>query len=149
MPHPIAPFPRRLGPALAAVACLAAGGAAAQDLAQHALEQVNAARSAQGLVPARLDPGLSEAAGAHAEDMLARGYFDHVSPEGTTVQDRLSGGWRLVAENIAMCTGCTADAARVEEFHAGWMESAGHRANILAEGVTAFGFGLAVEADTV
>jgi uncharacterized protein YkwD len=81
--------------------------------------------------------------------MLKRGYFDHVSPEGTTGQDRLGGDWRLVAENIAMCTGCSADAARVEEFHAGWMESAGHRANILAEGITAFGFGLAVEADTI
>lgn len=122
-----------------------------EALREQALDLVNRAREAEGLEP--LEPGenLAEAAQAHAEDMLARGYYAHESPEGDTVQDRYldagGGRWELVAENIARCEGCEPPAteASVERLHEGWMDSPPHRAAILAPGLSGFGFGLALD----
>ena len=122
---------------------------AAEGLRAEALALVNDARSAAGRPALRQSNPLNAAAQAHARDMLARDYYSHASPEGESVQDRYieHGGsrWRLVAENIAMCRGCTAppEAERVRAFHEGWMDSDGHRRNILAPGLDAFGFGIA------
>lgn len=68
------------------------------------LAAVNTARSEAGRPPLTADPGLDAIAQAHAEDMLARDYYDHTSPEGKRPSDRLTAaGWRYrqVAENIA------------------------------------------------
>ena len=143
-----------------ALALLTHGGAAGaqtqpsnlDELRQESLELVNAARAEEDLQALELEPELNEAAQAHAEDMLERGFYGHVSPEGETVMDRYvaAGGarYRLVAENIAQCHGCPvpADEASVEELHRGWMNSPEHRENILAEGLTGYGFGLAENA---
>lgn len=140
------------------VALLLCGPAAAQTpdtgdlpaLRERALELVNRERRERDLEPLRLEDRLDEAAQAHAEDMLARDFFAHESPEGDTVQDRYreAGGsrWRLVAENIARCRGCPAPPTPedVERNHRGWMDSPGHRENILREGLSHFGFGIAV-----
>ncbi|HEV7433597.1 MAG TPA: CAP domain-containing protein [Pseudorhizobium sp.] len=115
-------------------------------LRQTALQQVNADRQENGLDPLRFSDNLNEAAIAHAKDMLARDYYSHTSPEGGDVQDRYvkAGGsrWRLVAENISRCLGCTQapDAADVKRLQEGWMNSPGHRANILRAGISRFGF---------
>lgn len=122
-------------------------------LRERALALVNEARGGEGM--AELAPGenLDEAALAHAEDMARRDYYAHVSPEGETVAERFidAGGdqWELVAENIARCTGCPVppDVARVEELHEGWMNSPGHRANILGEGLSRFGFGIMTDGE--
>lgn len=121
----------------------------------RALALVNEERTGRGLAPLRFSGALNEAARAHAEDMSRRGYYAHTSPEGDTVQDRYldAGGsrWHLVAENIARCTGCEAPAAPegVERLHRGWMNSPGHRANILHRGLERFGFGLAAGGGTL
>jgi uncharacterized protein YkwD len=99
---------------------------------EQALELVSEAREAEGLAPLALEHALVDAAEAHAEDMLARDYYDHVSPEGETVRDRyLTAGGdesRLVSENIAFCEGCPTppDPERIEVFQDGWMESPEH-----------------------
>lgn len=114
-----------------------------------ALELVNASRAEHDLPPLSTAPPLAEAAQAHAEDMLRRDYYAHRSPEGDTVMDRYlaAGGTTAkgVAENIARCDGCppAVDRARLQQLHTGWMESPGHRRNILDAGKTHFGFGLA------
>ena len=140
------------GPALVAAVPWLAQAQEAPDperLREHALTLVNGSRSEADLTELEPDEALDEAAQAHAQDMLERGYYDHVSPEGDTVLDRYlaAGGseWELVAENIARCAGCPVppDIERVDRLHQGWMESPGHRANILSEGVARFGFGLA------
>jgi uncharacterized protein YkwD len=121
-------------------------------LRQKALELVNQARAAHGL--SRLEPGpdLDAAALSHAQDMLRRDYFSHISPDGGNVQDRYvaAGGsrWELVAENIAKCDGCAPPVteATVEWLQEGWMNSPEHRENILRRGLTRFGFGIAVDA---
>ena len=127
--------------------------AAAQDSADHeklrslALELVNKARAEHKLPPLHIGKEINEAATFHASDMLRRNYYDHSSPEGKTVQDRYmkAGGsrWRITAENIARCTGCDLSAKTVEELQQGWMNSKGHRENILRKGITEFGFGIA------
>ncbi|WP_230534138.1 CAP domain-containing protein [Microvirga roseola] len=119
-------------------------------LRQKALELVNEERRERGLEPLTLGSALNEAAQEHAEDMLDRNYYAHVSPEGDTVRDRFieAGGsrWQLAAENIARCEGCGGppQISRVEELHQGWMNSPEHRENILREGLDRFGFGIVV-----
>lgn len=120
-----------------------------ERLRAHALELVNAERTQQGLRALEAETVLRTAAQRHAEDMLRRDYYGHVSPEGENPRDRYiaAGGHRsrLVAENIARCSPCgppvTADA--IERLHRGWMNSPVHRDNILNPGLTRFGFGFA------
>ncbi|WP_161784949.1 CAP domain-containing protein [Hoeflea sp. BAL378] len=115
-------------------------------LAERSLALVNAARQAEGLESLEFEDELSAAALAHARDMLARDYFAHTSPGGGTVLDRYlkAGGddGRVVRENLSKCDGCRdrPDVAAIEAMHEGWMNSPGHRANILAEGLAGFGF---------
>jgi uncharacterized protein YkwD len=131
----------------------AAEPAGLDALRAEALTAVNADRAAHGLDPLTLSPPLTAAAQEHAADMLARGYFEHASPEGDTVDDRYArhGGppWHLVAENLAQCSGCPApvEANRIRDLEAGWMDSPGHRKNILTRGLAEFGFGIAVEGE--
>lgn len=118
------------------------------ELRDQALVAVNADRDAHGLALLKVAGDLEEAAQAHARDMLARNYFAHASPEGKTAQDRYleHGGksWRVVAENIAKCGGCTAPIGqeRIEALERGWMNSPEHRKNILAKGLDQFGYGI-------
>lgn len=126
-----------------------AGAARLQDLRDQALSLVNEARRKHALGTFDSSETLNKAAQEHAEDMLDRGYYSHVSPEGETVEDRYRdhGGsrWQRVAENIASCEGCETPPTRerIARFHDGWMRSPGHRENILMEGLESFGFGIA------
>jgi uncharacterized protein YkwD len=133
------------GSILATLVVLAGAVSAQDERSALALDLVNEARQAEGLEPLTWADALAAAAQVHANDMLARDYFDHLSPEGETVRDRFldegGGAWLQVAENIAMCRGCPTPPGpdRVSEFHQGWMESPEHRAAILDPGVAEFG----------
>ncbi len=146
--------------ALSCILCVAiilAGPAAAQTLApetarQRALDLVNQSRRAHQLPPLTLETKLNEAAQGHAADMAKRNYYAHNSPEGKSVGDRFQkvGGsrWLLTAENIAKCADCRPPLSddvllRLQE---GWMNSPGHRANILHKGLATFGFGIVLDA---
>lgn len=105
------------------------------------LEQVNAERVEHGRGRVKRNGRLDLAAQRHAEDMLARGFFDHGSPEGKRPRDRArEAGYTpaLVAENIA------AGQTTVKEVVDGWMSSPGHRRNLLERGVDDLGVGLAI-----
>ncbi|MFL6202626.1 MAG: CAP domain-containing protein [Thermoanaerobaculia bacterium] len=105
------------------------------------LATVNARREAVGAAPLVLDPRLNEAAQKHAQDMLARSYYDHRNLEGLQPRARVTQtGYRpvLVAENIAR--GHTT----VEEAMDAWMQSRGHRGNLLNAAFTEMGVGCAV-----
>jgi uncharacterized protein YkwD len=100
---------------------------------------LNADRVAQGLSPLRCHFGLLDTARRHNEDMSERAFFDHVNPDGERPWDRMEAngvcGWVQAGENIA--SGQTTP-AQVEED---WMNSPGHRANILSDGFTHVGVG--------
>jgi len=122
-----------------------------EPLRALALELVNTSRDAEDLPALQLESKLTKAAQSHADDMLARDFYAHESPEGSTVSDRYqaAGGskWLLTAENIAKCDGCEPplSEAYVRQMHEGWMDSPGHRENILRKGLDHFGFGMAVD----
>jgi uncharacterized protein YkwD len=106
------------------------------------LEQVNAARRKAGAPPLRPNPLLDKAAQKHAEDMLARGYFAHETPgSGATAGERAKEAgyeWTKIGENIAE------GPFSVDEVMSGWMQSPGHRRNILDPAFTELGTGVAL-----
>jgi uncharacterized protein YkwD len=107
------------------------------------LAAVNAARRAAGRPPLADDPRLDAAAQAHAEDMLARSYYAHQGPDGSTPRSRVeAAGFAAasVAENIA------ARHLGADETVAGWMASSEHRRNLLDGRFTSLGAGIAVGA---
>src|SRR5688572_14272382 len=73
-------------------------------LRREVLELVNDERLRHGRDPLLRHSALDRAAQGHAEDMLGRRYFSHVSPEGESVRDRVRATgyrWRVVGENLA------------------------------------------------
>ncbi|MFC0597712.1 CAP domain-containing protein [Streptomyces palmae] len=122
------------------------GPAAGQggSYAQRLLTLVNSERAKAGCSPLRLDPRVQAAAQAHADDMAARDYYDHASPEGEHADSRLraagypAGKW---GENIHRGPKDPASAMR------DWMNSPGHRANILDCGFKDFGAGVDMSAN--
>ena len=128
--------------------------AAQMDLQQLALEMVNTDRSNQGLSPLAAHPILMQVAQLHAEDMLSRGYFSHTDPDGALPGYRVEiagGSFITVAENIFTISGPDADAnaETVQQFQTGWMDSPGHRTNILSPSYTHFGYGIVASGDQV
>ncbi len=115
----------------------AGGGDCGGALGNALLPLVNAERARNGLSQLRCDSGLAAVALGHTQDMCARGYFDHYSPEGETHRERLAraGIYSPAGENI-LYGDPTADSA----FGA-WMGSPTHRANILNPPWTRMGVG--------
>ncbi|HEX6355263.1 CAP domain-containing protein [Actinophytocola sp.] len=99
---------------------------------------VNAARQEAGCGPVSVDGRLTTAAQGHASDMAARSYFDHTTPEGVTFDQRITnaGYPSPGAENIARGA---ETAASVMEL---WMNSPGHRRNIVNCDLNTIGVGL-------
>jgi uncharacterized protein YkwD len=124
------------------------------DTRVYALELVNRDRMANGLKPLVPNPFLDQVAQAHAEDMLRRNYYDHLSPEGENAVSRYikAGGNPKTGpgENlmfyqnprISNITGKT-----LEMFQVSWMNSPHHRLNILNVEIVSFGFGIVIGAD--
>lgn len=105
------------------------------------LEQLNAFRRKEGL-HGRLASSstLDRIAQKHADDMLARGYFAHQSPDGKTVRERAQREgyrWRALGENLA--DGQT----RIEQLLANWKDSPPHRAVLLDPAMEEIGLGMA------
>lgn len=118
------------------------GGQTAQtgSEAQEILRLVNRQRAQNGLAALTLSDKLCELASRKAEDMAANNYFDHTSPTYGTPFDMLRQfgvSYRSAGENIA------AGQRTPEEVMNGWMNSPGHRANILSANYTELGVGVA------
>jgi uncharacterized protein YkwD len=101
---------------------------------------VNQARAkASPACPAiKVEVHLTEAAQAHSDDMAARDYFSHDTPEGVTFDERIkqAGYPRPGGENIAQ------GQRSAQEVMNAWMNSDGHRKNILNCSFTAIGVGV-------
>ncbi|MFJ5881590.1 sigma-70 family RNA polymerase sigma factor [Kitasatospora cineracea] len=109
------------------------------DLAQQVVDLVNSQRSQAGCGPVRSNAKLALAAQRHSEDMAARNFFDHTNPDGAGPQQRIDAAgyaWSGWGENIARGQ---KDAAAVMDS---WMNSPGHRANILNCKFTELGVGI-------
>ena len=105
---------------------------------------VNAQRSAAGLAPVSANGALTAAAAGHSKDQAATHTMSHTGSNGSTMAQRCSAagyGWRGLGENVAAGYG-SADSVMT-----GWMNSAGHRANILNGAYLHIGVAVAYAAD--
>jgi len=147
--------------ALAVVALAVPSGAQAQGCANANLRPTrgnvdavrsavlclhNAERAAHGLPRLRENPRLLRAAARHSAHMVDARFFDHTTPAGSTMLDRIrragytngARAWSL-GENIGWASGRLATAAQIQRA---WMRSAGHRSNILRRSFREIGIGV-------
>jgi uncharacterized protein YkwD len=96
---------------------------------------VNEQRAQRALPALAANAQLTAAAQGHSDDMVAKRYFSHTSADGRTFAARISAsgyltGYRTysIGENIAYGTGSS---GTPQQIVTNWMNSAGHRANIL------------------
>ncbi|MGZ7148466.1 CAP domain-containing protein [Bacillus sp. BC08] len=108
------------------------------EFEQRVVELTNAERARQGLPALKIDTELSKVARVKSEDMQKNNYFDHNSPTYGSPFDMMKKfgiSYTSAGENIAQ------GQRTPEEVVQAWMNSAGHRANILNNGFTHIGVG--------
>ncbi|WP_344447164.1 CAP domain-containing protein, partial [Kitasatospora nipponensis] len=121
----------------------AATGSAAQ-FAQQVVDQVNAERAKVGCKPLTVDARLQSVAQGHSDDMAARDYYEHDTPEGVDPGTRMTNGgyaWQNWGENIYRSPRDPGTAMT------GWMNSPEHRDNILDCTFTQTGVGVNLSAN--
>ncbi|MDF2636293.1 MAG: SCP-like extracellular [Pelosinus sp.] len=107
-----------------------------------AFELLNADRAKNGLSPLKLNSQLTALGGNYAQDMINRNFFAHNNPEGQTPFDRMKNagiGYTYAGENLAINNNVTA-------AETAFMNSSGHRANILSKNFTEVGIGVRYDA---
>ena len=149
--------------ALAALARCAPATASADDCAgadlvpaadnvavvgQATLCLLNQQRAAHGVGALAENATLTTASAGYSQRMVAQGFFDHESPDGGTLVERLTGAGYLadddawvVGENIGWGQGTLATPRSMVDA---WMNSPGHRENLLSGDYTQVGLGLAL-----
>ncbi len=113
-------------------------GANSAVMQQEMLQYVNAERAKAGIAPLTLSSSLSNGAWLKSKDMAENNYFSHTSPvygSPFAMMQRLGISYTAAAENIAMNSSVAA-------AHQAFMNSSGHRANILNASYHKAGFGL-------
>lgn len=94
------------------------------------IEETNKQRVAQGLAPLAVNPFLMISAEYKVDDMITKQYFEHNSPTGEGVSDlgkRANYNYVIIGENLAL-----GDFTDAKDLVDAWMNSPGHRANILS-----------------
>ncbi|HEX5368564.1 MAG TPA: CAP domain-containing protein [Dehalococcoidia bacterium] len=110
--------------------------------------QHNQQRAAAGVAALQLDSSLESVARQRAQDMASKGYFSHTSPTGVsafTLLDGIGYSYAIAGENIARNN--YPDADSVNTAMTGFMNSPGHRENILEPRFTRVGIAMAEGAD--
>ncbi|MCC8160604.1 MAG: CAP domain-containing protein [Oscillospiraceae bacterium] len=105
---------------------------------QEVLALVNEVRAENGLSALTWAEDIAEIARAHSADMINRSFFSHTNPDGESPFDRLKSNgisYNAAAENIAY------GQRTAEAVMESWMNSSGHRANILNKNVKEIGIG--------
>ena len=105
---------------------------------QYLFTAANQARANQGLSPLRLDPVLTEASARHAREMAGHGAISHQfegEPELATRGANAGAHFSLISENVG-------EAPSSVIIHNLWMQSPGHRANLLDPSVDSIGIAI-------
>ncbi len=130
--------------------------AALPDLPQTELaivEMTNAFRREQKLAAVAVNPQLTAAARGYANYLAAKGQFSHTADGRQPSERAAASGYRYceVAENLALNQDSRGLEARqlADKAMTGWINSPGHRANLVAPGVTEIGVAVAKSADAV
>jgi uncharacterized protein YkwD len=102
-----------------------------EALETQCFAEVNLQRKAEGLRPLVISGQLLKVARGYSRRMAKEGFFSHSDPEGETVFQRVDGAglrWGALGENLALSGGYVNPVATSVQ---GWMNSPGHRKNIL------------------
>lgn len=122
------------------------GGGATTTEADRVFELANGERTSQGLSPLARNSLLDAAGLRHAQDMRANNFFDHTGSDGSDVSVRATDAgytWTMIGENIGM------GSVSPEDMMDGWMNSPGHRANILNPDFTELGVAIDEQGPTL
>ncbi|SPL91272.1 Transporter [[Actinomadura] parvosata subsp. kistnae] len=141
-PTPTSPAPSPSSPAPSPTTSAPSGGGSVGTAEENEVVRlVNEERAKGGCSALAHDPQLRTAAFGHSADMAAKGYFSHTSQDGRSFMDRIraagftgGSGW---AENIAKGQRTPAQVMQ------SWMNSSGHRANIMNCKYNLIGVGVA------
>jgi uncharacterized protein YkwD len=115
----------------------------------------NQARQARGLAPLIKDAELRNVARAYSNDMLVRRFFDHTTPDGVAFDERIEDHYRhwvyVVGENIFSAFGYNPNNSQylAKEIMDTWMQSPGHRDNLLSPAFTHLGVGVSARNDKI
>ncbi|WP_405114569.1 CAP domain-containing protein [Paenibacillus sp. FSL K6-1217] len=134
-PAPVATAKPAVTPAPTAVAAV---GNNASSYTQQVVALVNKERAAAGLAPVSALDSLNKVAAAKASDMRTNKYFSHTSPTYGSPFDMMSAfgiTYKAAGENIAM------GQKTPQEVMTAWMNSPGHKANILSANFNYIGVG--------
>ena len=115
------------------------------EIEQQIFQSVNAERAKAGLRALSYNNTMQKYARIKSKDMGDRGYFDHKNPEGQfiTAQMQKDGvKYNAWGENIAYISGMSGNSAIANKFMTNWMNSDGHRANILSTNFSSIGIGV-------
>lgn len=104
------------------------------DRAKQVLDLVNAERAKAGVAPLTMNQELSANANVRAKELITS--FSHTRPDGTRCFTAITVPYRTAGENIAY------GYPSAEDVMEGWMNSDGHRANILASKYAEIGIGV-------
>ncbi|WP_338931368.1 sigma-70 family RNA polymerase sigma factor [Streptomyces netropsis] len=116
------------------------GNTGGGSTAQQVVNLVNEERAKVGCSALTINPQLTTAAQRHSDDMAARDYMDHTNPDGQGPGERITAAgyrWSTYGENVA--AGQSGPAAVMNS----WMNSSGHRQNILNCSFKEIGVGVA------
>lgn len=112
-------------------------------LAAEVVRLTNLERAAAGRSQLAAHPAVTAAAVAHSQDQAATGRMSHTGSDGSDAGTRLTRAgfdWRTWGENVA------AGQRTAAEVVTAWMDSSGHRANMLNAAFTTIGIGVATDA---
>ncbi len=118
-------------------------------------EMTNQARRAKGLAPLVKDDELGNLARAYSNDMLQRHFFDHTDPDGLSIDERLTKQYHhrvtAMGENIWSGEGFDPNKSQklAQEIVHDWMNSPGHRENLLDPDFTHLGVGVSAHHQTI
>jgi uncharacterized protein YkwD len=118
--------------------------AEASAIEKRAFELTNSVRAENGRSPLTWDADLCQLARSYSEKMARLGFFAHIEPDGSDLRDRVRGAgirYRAIGENIAYNHGIDDPGASTVER---WMNSSGHRNNLLGKEYRASAVGVFV-----
>lgn len=111
------------------------------------LQKTNFERESVGLNPLKFDAGLADVARYHSANMAKHDFFDHTDHEDMKVGDRAKAIYpqllfNSIGENLASVTNAKDVETIISEAVTGWMNSPGHRENILNSRFSHLGIGI-------
>ncbi|MDV4150162.1 CAP domain-containing protein [Clostridium sp. AL.422] len=115
------------------------------EIEQAIFQRVNQERSAAGLPALSYNTTMEHYARVKSKDMGDNGYFSHEDQQGNLITVKMQAdsiSYRAWGENIAYIKGMTGNSALATRFMDNWMNSPGHKANILSTKFSSIGVGV-------